>query len=212
MHHYLKLAELTSEEAEELKKVIKQHADYEQKSALGEMTEEMKAKMRHNVDRIKAYQQKKTGKATSIPRWARDPHGVPPSEHQPPPYSSSYRQRPNNPWAQENDARRRADEAYERARRQRWAEAADQAKERSRKWQEDFNRRWRRTASDWPTTPRADSATARRNRRNLAMGVMALGAATAYALHKLKDTERSDKGKTHKKHFGPRKVNASPPV
>lgn len=66
------------------------------------MTEEMKAKMRHNVERIKVYRDKKTGATNHIPGWAKDPHGVPPGATRPkappqPPPRSSYHQEPPRP-------------------------------------------------------------------------------------------------------------------
>ena len=235
-----KIAALTEAEQAEFKRVIRNHAAFDQKAGLGNMSAEMKEAMRHNVERIKAYRAKKANDSATIPAWARNPTGKPPaggstqgSRPRPPPWgdaetSASRRAR----WAEE-DARhaRHAQSESERttnARRARWAQqdaetAASNSARRARWAREDAETARRSKAQraryyNYSSTteipkskpykfpePKKPSRGAVVGGTLLGLGALGLGVMYAHRDHvaknKVKDTERSDKGKTHKKNY-----------
>lgn len=170
------------------------------------MTEKMKAKMRHNVERIKYYRDKKTGATDRIPGWARDPHGVPPGHTQ---YSAP---RPHGAQQASSRTYSRADQNYNK-----WhqnysnqrAEQADNASERAKRnaeraW-EDFKRTTSRARSrpfKAPKVPKIHPLI------HIGVGIGAIGLGAYLAAQQ----GRSDKGKTHKKHVGPRKPSVHQPT
>jgi hypothetical protein len=74
----LKLAGLTTEEAKEFKKALRQQAKFDQASAKGGMSDADKAAHRDNTERIKQYTSKRRGDTTDLPGWAKDPKGKQP--------------------------------------------------------------------------------------------------------------------------------------
>ena len=79
LYLFSKLAALTPEEAEALQAAVRRHAAFEATAAKGNMSSDDTAQMRHNIERLKAYRQKKKDDSFKIPDWVRNPSGSPPS-------------------------------------------------------------------------------------------------------------------------------------
>lgn len=99
---FLKIAGLTTEEAAQFKKVIKEQARFERMSRDGKMSDADKAAHRSNTERIKQYTAKRRGDATDLPGWAKDPKGAQPeanTRRSPPPPKGGSSARPGGrPW------------------------------------------------------------------------------------------------------------------
>lgn len=121
---FSKIAALTPEEAEAFQAAVRRHAEFEAKAAKGNMSSGDTAQMRHNIERLKAYRQKKKDDNFKIPDWMRNQSGAPPgSGGSPPGGRPSSGSRPNpgggrsEPFPDDWD--------------QKWKQR-----------EEDFNRRW----------------------------------------------------------------------
>ena len=202
-----KIAALTEAEQAEFKQVIRNHADFDQKAGLGDMSAEMKEAMRHNVDRIKAYRAKKADDFATIPAWARNPTGKPPaggSTRGPRPSGNANRPRPGGStydWGERAHHQRHSWDDYDAA-------ATRARNERQARWAREDAAAARRNAVRYTTVAREAEHTSHSNSVAAAIGLGLLAAPIAYAYHakksqkvKIKDTERSDKGKTHKKNY-----------
>ncbi len=102
----LKIAGLTTEEAQAFKKAIREQARFERMSRDGKMSDVDKAAHRDNTERIKQYTSKRRGDASDLPGWAKDPKGKQPEANtrraappprDPPPGRSSYGGSPRPP-------------------------------------------------------------------------------------------------------------------
>ena len=102
----MKLSALSPEESAEFKEHVRQQAAYDQRAATGQMTDAEKELHRHHTSRMQEYLKKKKDDNHSIPSWARDPKGTPPSASDPFGGSSYSRPRPNpsDPYAGTRDA------------------------------------------------------------------------------------------------------------
>jgi len=195
-----KIAALTEAEQAEFKQVIRNHADFDQKAGLGDMSAEMKEAMRHNVERIKAYRAKKANDSATIPAWARNPTGKPPI--------GGPRAPSGGPRSANNAGTHGSRTNYD------WDEAYRKATERARRARETYHASdtWR--ARDTTTSyhnpfpeakaPKPNPGAARLALAGLTIGIVGLNAYSAYKSDKkpkVKDTERSDKGKKHKKNY-----------
>jgi hypothetical protein len=76
----VKIAALTPEEAAKYERARNRHADMDRKAGAGQISSDETAKMRHNVERLKHYREKKKDDTHKIPTWAVESHGVPPAE------------------------------------------------------------------------------------------------------------------------------------
>ena len=94
---FLKIAGLTTEEAAQFKKVIKEQARFERMSRDGKMSDADKAAHRDNTERIKQYTSKRRGDTGDMPGWAKDPKGKQPEANSrraaPPPGGSQGKSR-----------------------------------------------------------------------------------------------------------------------
>jgi hypothetical protein len=77
-HELEKLAALDKKETELWRQVAREQAKFDAMSAGGKMTDAQREKHLHNTERLRILQEKKTGKRGDIPRWVKDPRGVPP--------------------------------------------------------------------------------------------------------------------------------------
>jgi hypothetical protein len=74
-----KIAALTPEEKKLHAQAVRQHAEFDRMSGAGKMDDAAKERMRHNVERLRHFKEKKHNDSHKIPGWAKDMKGKPPA-------------------------------------------------------------------------------------------------------------------------------------
>jgi hypothetical protein len=79
---FVKEAELTPEEAKAFKDAVRNHASFETQTRAG-TTDQLNESMRHNIERMKHFKEKKKDSNYKIPSWVLDPSAAPPAAAKP---------------------------------------------------------------------------------------------------------------------------------